>query len=85
MLDRCSLKKLKADIDTRKVKTAMVDDNGKSILYRKGNTDKQTHNRRSSLVKVFQMLSMYPNTSVSLTLHAVEFDTEGSLFQLYLV
>ena len=37
------------------------------------------------LVKVFQMLSMYPNTSVSLTLHAVEFDTEGSLFQLYLV
>ena len=48
VLDRCSLKKLKADIDTRKVKTAMVDDNGKSILYRKGNTDKQTHNRRSS-------------------------------------
>jgi uncharacterized protein YpuA (DUF1002 family) len=36
VIDRCSLNKLKSDVDTGKVKSDLVDDKEKSVLYRKG-------------------------------------------------
>jgi len=37
ILQRCSLNNLKADIDKKIVKSQLVDEKGKSDLYRKGN------------------------------------------------
>lgn len=36
ILDRCQLKSLKADIDSGKTRSRLVDEEGKSFLYRKG-------------------------------------------------
>jgi len=37
ILQRCSLNNLKADIDKKIVTCQLVDEKGKSVLYRKGN------------------------------------------------
>ena len=36
VLDRCSINKLKKDVHTRAVDTPFVDENGDSVIYRKG-------------------------------------------------
>lgn len=36
VIDRCSLRKLKADVDEGKTKSGLMDEKGKSVLYRKG-------------------------------------------------
>ncbi|XP_053380226.1 sulfotransferase 1C2-like [Mercenaria mercenaria] len=36
VLEKCSLGNLKADVESGKIKTALIDEAGKSILYRKG-------------------------------------------------
>ncbi|XP_053380227.1 sulfotransferase 1C2A-like [Mercenaria mercenaria] len=36
VLKKCSLETLKADVDSGKVKTRLIDEDGKSVLYRKG-------------------------------------------------
>jgi hypothetical protein len=36
VLDKCSLGNLRADVENGKVKTPLIDESGKSILYRKG-------------------------------------------------
>jgi hypothetical protein len=36
VINRCSIDNLRNDVDTGKLKTQLVDDNGKSALYRKG-------------------------------------------------
>ncbi|XP_053381294.1 sulfotransferase 1C2-like isoform X2 [Mercenaria mercenaria] len=36
VLEKCSLGNLKADVESKKIKTVLIDEAGKSILYRKG-------------------------------------------------
>ncbi|XP_053380225.1 uncharacterized protein LOC123565644 [Mercenaria mercenaria] len=36
VLDKCSLSNLKAEVESGKVKTPLIDEEGKSIIYRKG-------------------------------------------------
>ncbi|XP_060590863.1 sulfotransferase 2A1-like isoform X3 [Ruditapes philippinarum] len=36
VLDKCSLGNLRADVENGKIKTVLIDESGKSILYRKG-------------------------------------------------